>query len=128
MQYKNMLNKWVTYDEYNNYSTQGATTFTIPNISDAYWVNEFQAFVVPFKGYPSSVTSNIINFVPANLESKVEVIEADAAGIYGLDGRIEAPAGARVFNLSGIETGTENLPAGIYIVVFEGKTAKVIVK
>ncbi|MDE5552650.1 MAG: hypothetical protein K2I91_05550, partial [Muribaculaceae bacterium] len=128
VQYKNMLNKWVTYDEYNNYSTHGATTFTIPNISDAYWVNEFQAFVVPFKGYPSSVTSNTISFVPANLESKVEVIEADAAGIYGLDGRIEAPAGARVFNLSGIETGTENLPAGIYIVVFEGKTAKVIVK
>lgn len=44
------------------------------------------------------------------------------------DGCIIAPAGARVFNMSGVATGTDNLPAGIYLVCVGGRIQKVVVK
>lgn len=45
-----------------------------------------------------------------------------------IGGDIIAPEGTRVFNLNGVETGTRNLAAGVYIVVIEGKACKVLVK
>ncbi|MDE6559119.1 MAG: choice-of-anchor J domain-containing protein, partial [Muribaculaceae bacterium] len=57
----------------------------------------------------------------------VETIAADAA-VYAVNGNIVAPAGARVFNLQGVETGTQSLPAGIYVVVVADKAVKVLVK
>ena len=58
----------------------------------------------------------------------VEGIEADGIMVRGGIGAIEAPAGAEIFNLSGMQTGSDNLPAGIYVVRYNGRTAKVIVK
>lgn len=58
----------------------------------------------------------------------VEGIEADGITVRGGIGSIEAPAGAEIFNLSGIQTGSDNLPAGVYVVRYNGKTTKVIVK
>lgn len=126
---KDVFGREIYYSDYNNFSTEGATSATIL-IPSAYWDTEFTAYVTPFCGYPSKTSSNEIKFVPSKLHdiSAVEVIEADNMNVYGLHGRIEAPAGARVFNLSGTETGKENLPAGIYLVNFNGKTAKVVVK
>ncbi|MDE5773314.1 MAG: T9SS type A sorting domain-containing protein, partial [Muribaculaceae bacterium] len=129
VQYKDLFGRWSTYGDFDGYPVGNNTTFVIKNIPTEYWKSQFTAFVVPYRGYPSKNPSNTINFVPANLDNTaVEVIEADTVGIYGLNGRIEAPAGARVFNINGVETGTENLTAGIYIVVLNGKTAKVVVK
>ena len=64
----------------------------------------------------------------ADKTSGVEGIEADGIMVRGGIGAISAPAGAEIFNLSGIQTGSDNLPAGIYVVRYNGKTAKVIVK
>ncbi len=58
--------------------------------------------------------------------SSVEAVAAEA--VYTLNGNIIAPEGARAFNLSGVETGLNNLPAGIYVVVVAEKAVKVIVK
>lgn len=56
----------------------------------------------------------------------VEAVAAEA--VYALNGNIIAPEGARAFNLSGVETGLYNLPAGIYVVVVADKAVKVLVK
>lgn len=60
-------------------------------------------------------------------DSGVEsVILGNEVMVAGND--IIAPAGARVFNLNGVEAGTQNLAAGIYIVVVDNKAVKVLVK
>lgn len=48
--------------------------------------------------------------------------------VYVEGNNIVAPAGARVFNLSGVEAGTQNLPAGVYVVVLGNKAVKLLVK
>lgn len=53
---------------------------------------------------------------------------ADDMEIRGLRSHIQAPAGAIVRTLSGVQTGTDNLIPGIYIVSYKGKTRKVVVK
>lgn len=57
----------------------------------------------------------------------VEEVVADAA-VYVENGNIVAPAGARAYNLQGVETGLNSLPAGIYVVVVDAKAVKVLVK
>lgn len=62
---------------------------------------------------------------------------SDPSAVKGIDnsdrisvanGNIIAPAGARVYNLSGVATGTDNLPAGIYLVKTGGRTQKITIK
>lgn len=48
--------------------------------------------------------------------------------VYVENGNIIAPAYAKVYNMGGIQTGTENLPAGIYIVRLNNKVVKVVVR
>mgnify|MGYP007132064729 FL=1 len=63
-----------------------------------------------------------------NWEDGVDGITADDLDITIENGNIIAPQGTRVFNMSGMETGTENLAPGIYIKVQGNKRMKVIVK
>lgn len=69
---------------------------------------------------------NLIVEGEANGDGVAEVVAE--IGVYALNGNIVAPEGARVFNLQGIETGTQSLPAGIYVVVVANKAVKVLVK
>lgn len=103
--------------------------YEIKDISNALWDQTYTAYVRVHRNIPSTEISNKITFVPKDLEqdSGVDGIDADNVIIYGGKGCVIAPAGARIFNLNGIETGNENLPAGIYIVVSGSTTAKVIV-
>lgn len=80
-----------------------------------------EVLVTIYNGQPSLYVLNF--FDPTGVE---EVVVAN--DVYGVKGGVVAPQGARVFNLSGVETGVENLPAGIYVVVVEGKAVKVAVK
>lgn len=110
-------------------SVGNVTSYQISNLTDVQWGQTFTAYVRVVTNLPSSKTSNVITFIPAELEnSGVDGIDADSILIYGGKGEIIAPAGARAFNLSGVETGLTDLPAGIYIVVANGATAKVMVK
>ena len=43
-------------------------------------------------------------------------------------GIIEAPEGTEVYALSGMRTGRNSLPAGVYVVRYDGKSQKVIMK
>lgn len=97
------------------------------NFSEVQLKQTFTAYVRAYNGIPSSKTSNIIRFVPANLseESGVNDIDIKLPAITGGKGCIHAPEGARIFTLSGIETDADNLPAGVYIVICNGVSAKV---
>ncbi len=103
------------------------TSYFIDNLTDTQWKQTFTAYVRTVSGLPSTKTSNVLTFVPANL-SAVEGIGAELPVIYGGKGEIIAPEGARVYTLSGVETGKQNLAPGVYIVVTPGVTAKVIVR
>jgi len=89
----------------------------------------FNVSVRPYKDNIPSVEETVHSYIP-NESAAVESIGSDAtdAEIYGAEGRIEAPADAQIFNISGISVRNENLPAGIYIVNYRGRTAKVMVK
>lgn len=108
------------------------TQFDVENISSYMWTETMYAYVRVVKELPSYEISNIVTFVPDELErvpmSSIDDVAADAVGIYGLQGKIVAPEDARVYNLSGVETGKENLPAGIYIVRSGNNIVKVVVK
>lgn len=105
------------------------TEYTVRNITTNQWTQKFTAMVRGFAGVPGAVVSNVVNFVPAELPtSGVDGVEFDVPVIMGGQGCIVAPEGAKVFNLSGVECGTENLPAGVYLVVTTGATAKVQVR
>lgn len=58
----------------------------------------------------------------------IDAIEAENASIYGSYGFIVAPEGASIYTVAGTATSTDNLPAGIYVVVYNGKATKVVVK
>lgn len=106
------------------------TEYTVRNISEANWSKMHTAYVRVVKGVPGKNTSNTVSFNPMRMPdvSGVEVIETEATVVYTGPGCIYAPEGAKIYNLNGIETGRENLPAGIYIVIVDGKSIKVAVK
>lgn len=58
----------------------------------------------------------------------VDNVAGEVPVIFGGNGCITAPEGARVYNLSGVECGLTDLPEGVYIVVTQGATAKVQVR
>ncbi len=72
-------------------------------------------------------TWELKNMVVAG-ETLSSVATVAAENVYAANGNIIAPEGARAFNLSGVETGLNNLPAGIYVVVVADKAVKVLVK
>lgn len=120
-------------DGFNEKWVGNVTEVEILNISSSAFKQNMTAYVRVNKLIPSSNISNIISFVPNDLEagyveSGVEEIGLDGLTIRGLKGAVDAPEGAQVFNLSGIAVGRENLPAGVYIVRFGNEVRKVAVR
>ncbi|MBD5289675.1 MAG: M6 family metalloprotease domain-containing protein [Bacteroides sp.] len=125
---------------YNETEIGNKTSILISNLSSAAFKQRFEAYVRVKKGIPSSEISNVLSFVPENLEKVENLQEEDGTDsiseigqdsdffAYGLNGCIEASEGARVYNLNGIETGKENLPAGIYLVRLGQQVRKVVVR
>lgn len=111
------------------------TTYTLSNLTSASMDQTFKVYVRVAKKTPGGLTtipcietSNVIEFVPNSLPSGVEDIEILASEIIAGKGFISAPEGARIYNLSGTATGSDNLPAGIYIVRLGSKSVKVNVR
>jgi hypothetical protein len=52
----------------------------------------------------------------------------DEAPIFGIQGAVVAPEGAEIYSLSGARVANGDLQAGLYIVRYNGKSRKVIVK
>lgn len=95
--------------------------------------------LVPTK-YTDTVNTHGLTYIRYNPDSDTALFEYNLysgidetlpgaeATVAGGNGCVIAPAGARVYNLHGAETGRENLPAGIYVVALEGKAVKVAVR
>lgn len=116
-------------DSCNERNVGNNTSLLVRNITATAWEQPFTAYVrVSKKGVPSDKTSNVISFTPSQLSSGITMVTPDELGVFGGKGSITAPEGAEVINLNGIRTGKDNLPAGIYLVRVENKTAKVLVK
>ena len=101
---------------------------TVRNITANQWKQEFTATVRVFDIVPGAEVSSI-TFTPSELDpSGIEDVAVEIPVIYGGKGCVVAPEGSKVYNMSGVECGMENLPAGIYVVVTKGATAKVTVR
>ncbi|MDE6272105.1 MAG: M6 family metalloprotease domain-containing protein [Muribaculaceae bacterium] len=124
---RNSTNTEFTVDGLDEKNVGNVTSWFISNLTDTQWKQTFTAYVRPVAGLPSTKTSNVLTFVPANL-SAIDGIEAEIPVIYGGKGEVIAPEGARVYSLNGVETGRQNLAPGVYIVVTPGVTAKVVVR
>lgn len=116
----------------NELAVGNVTQYDITNISSFLWTEKMYASVRVVKELPSTAISNIVEFVPDELErvpmSSIENVVTKDVNIYSVKGQIIAPEDARVYNLGGVEVGKENLSAGIYIVRYENKAVKVVVK
>lgn len=111
------------------------TSLTVSGLSSMYWKLDLEAYVqCVVNGMVSTRVSNVIQFKPSELElgdigGAVDGIEEDSdAAIIGGVGSIQAPEGASIFSMAGVKVGADNLPAGIYLVSYCGKTSKVIVR
>lgn len=123
--------------EYENYYTGTCTDMEFLNLSNSTQRSEMTVTVMPYNGMPSSVEPEEVRFVPYNLEETIEPgqtgveitgADVDDAPIYAAGRDIVAPAGARVFTLSGIETGHTDLMPGVYVVRTATRTVKVNVR
>lgn len=61
------------------------------------------------------------------ISSGVKEIEDSEPAVYGGYGEIIAPADAKAYTMQGVRVGLTGCPAGIYVVVSNGKTYKVAV-
>lgn len=116
------------YDEFN---VGNVTHFKVVSVPLSYWSNEIEAYVRAVKGIPCADTSNIVTFVPKDLEkgsNAVDGIGADSVEISGGVGCIHAPEGAQIFDMSGKRLSADPLAAGVYLVVYGSHTVKVLVK
>ncbi|MDE6057859.1 MAG: M6 family metalloprotease domain-containing protein [Muribaculaceae bacterium] len=108
------------------------TSVWVTGLSSTYWRLPMEAFVTCVKdGMTSIYTSNVVSFKPSELsleESAVDGIEADGVVISGGVGCIYAPEGAQVFDMAGKRLQMDGLSAGVYIVVYGGRSHKVLVR
>lgn len=136
-QYENSLGQrqYLTLNgvTYNKYYIGNPEYFQFEGLSRTIMNGKIIITVTPFNGIPGT-PSEEYEFTPADLQpgmnSGIEGIEDDAAdfAIAAGNGTIFAPAGAEVYNMSGVRTGTENLAAGMYIVRYGSKVKKVMVR
>lgn len=125
----NTANGYTQYLNSYNRARVNDTKCTVRNINEKAWGSEVTIKVEPFKKVPGENPA-VTTCVPENLvtNSAVEEIDLNDVQIFGDYGCIVAPRGAEAFNLQGVSTGLDNLVPGLYIVRYQGKTAKVIVK
>lgn len=114
---------------YNATSVGKNTSVELKNYANSFNSKECTVRVqASMGGIPSSKYAEQ-KFIPMNLDkSGVAELGSGSGDIRVVGSSIVAPAGARVFTLSGVETARENLPAGIYLVVNDGKTVKVAIR
>lgn len=118
------------YDEFN---VGNVTSLKVVSVPVGYWNNQLKAYVRAVKSLPCSDASNVVYFVPKDLEkgsenAAVEWIGEEQVVISGGIGCINAPEGAQVFDMQGKRLLPYDLAPGVYIVVYGSSTVKVLVR
>lgn len=124
---KNSSGKEFFVDGYNDKIVEGTTCYVSESatiMKTTHWV-EIRAIGTQL---PSTEVATSAEFIPETLAFSVEGVQQDMAEIFGGQGTITAPDEAEIYNIQGVTTGKDNLPAGIYIVRYKGITKKVLVK
>lgn len=113
---------------YNDIDVGNITTAQVNGITSSAWKNEMFAAVRVVGKLPSLNLGPEYSFMPEQLEvggiDNIAISNVIAVG----KGFISAPEGAEIFNLSGMRVNGDNLPRGIYIVRYAGKSMKVNVR
>lgn len=107
------------------------TYYDLPNFNATKMGLEYHATVRVVTSIPSSELSNEILFVANDVTegvTSVAGIVSDDFEVRGLKGEIAAPEGAEIYTMSGVRTAATGLNAGIYLVRYNGKAVKVVVK
>lgn len=122
------------YDEFN---VGNVTSHKVVSVALGYWNNEIEAYVRAVKsGMPCSNTSNVVRFVPKDLQrgnngddpGAVEDLDAEMLNISGGYGCVNAPEGASVYDMSGKKLRRIGLAPGVYVVVYGSHRVKVQVQ
>lgn len=126
-------NREYIVDGFNEKNVGKVTACEILNISSSAWKQTMKAYVRVNNKIPAKETSNVITFVPNDLTERYTGLAVDLVSdreweAYGLKGAIEAPEDAEIYNLNGLRTGREDLPAGVYIVRYGNDIRKVAVR
>lgn len=104
----------------------------VSGLSSAYWKLSMEAFVTcVVNGMSSTKSSNVVTFKPSELsldEAAVDGVEADHVSVSGGVGCVHAPEGAQVFDMAGKRLSAEGLVPGVYVVVYAGRSHKVLVR
>ncbi|MDE6511433.1 MAG: hypothetical protein K2L00_05020 [Muribaculaceae bacterium] len=117
---------------YDEFKVGDVTSFKVISVPIGYWNNEIEAYVRAVKVIPCSDTSNVVRFTPKNIpvgdNNAVDGIESDNVAVSGGVGCVNAPDEAQVFDMSGKLLHKNGLSAGVYIVVYAGRSYKVLVR
>lgn len=119
----------VFLDNNNERNVGNVTRWKVRNLTKTQFGREVHAYVRTVKVLASKNISNELVFKPEDLpgQGSVGEITLDAV-VKGGVGCVIAPDEAKVYNLAGMQVGKENLTKGIYIVRYEGKAIKVVVR
>lgn len=106
------------------------TNHIIGNLTTTQMGHQMKIYIrAMYNGVPSSKQS-VETCIPSELpvfDNGVDAVEASTV-ISGGHGCVIAPEEAEVYNLAGIRTGHDNLPAGVYVVRYGTRVRKVVVK
>jgi hypothetical protein len=73
-------------------------------------------------------TGRLGDYVEDFASAGINDIADEEFNVTASGGIIEAPEGTEVYALSVMRTGRNSLPAGVYVVRYDGKSQKVIMK
>ncbi len=118
---------------YNEKNVGNNTVVEVKGLTSTKMGLEYHAYVRCMKGIPAKEHSNEVTFIPKDLTEVLGVegvaADVDNARIYGVKGGIVAPAGAEVFNMSGVRVSASGpMAPGIYIVRLGSRVEKVTVR
>jgi len=120
---------WEDYLEkqFDKYIRQLHTGETVVECTGIRADKEYYCVAAGHDGEAPTTLPFVVKF-SSSTQTGIDNLDVEVCEVYGAEGRVVAPEGSRVFNLAGIETGTENLPAGIYVVRTDTDVYKVRVK
>lgn len=117
---------------YNEFNVGNVTSYKVVSVPVGYWNNEVEVYVRAVMGIPSSETSNVLKFIPAELSkgpgNAVDGVGEESVEIVGGVGCIIAPDGAEVFDMTGSTVSASSLAPGLYIVRYGSISRKVLVR
>lgn len=108
--------------------TTGNTSFSATTTPHGYWYSDFSDLNFAITNIRESEDGVITFDFNADVAGIGEITDTTSGSVYADGNNIVAPDNARVFDMTGRETGRTNLPAGIYVVKTTNEAVKLMIK